>query len=125
MMWISVNERISEIGLQKAIGADPKQMSPEQMQQNMNKWFAWMDQLRSEGKFKAGQPLGDEGKVLSGRKGQTVTDGPFVEGKEEVGGYLIVSAQDLREAAEMAKACPIFENNGTVEVRPIERLPGM
>jgi len=42
-----------------------------------------------------------------------------------VGGYLIVSAQDLREAAEMAKACPIFENNGTVEVRPIERLPGM
>jgi len=106
-------------------GADPKQMSPEQMQQNMNKWFAWMGELRSQGKLKAGQPLGDEGKVLSGRKGQTVTDGPFVEGKEEVGGYLIVSAQDLSEAAGMAKGCPIFENNGTVEVRPIERIPGM
>ena len=51
-------------------GADPKQMSPEQMQQNMNKWFAWMGELRSKGKFKAGEPLGDDGKVLSGNKGR-------------------------------------------------------
>ena len=106
-------------------GADPKRMSPEQMQQNMNKWFTWMGQLRSEGKFKAGEPLSDEGKVLSGRKGSVVSDGPFVEGKEEVGGYLIVSANDLNEAVALAKGCPIFENNGTVEVRPIEHIPGL
>jgi len=106
-------------------GADPKQMSPEQMQQNMNRWFAWMGELRSKGKFKAGEPLGDDGKVLSGKKGAVVMDGPFVEGKEEVGGYLIVSANDLNEAAELAKGCPIFENNGTVEVRPIEHIPGL
>src|SRR5438477_12599796 len=104
-------------------GADPKRMSPEQMQQNMNKWFAWMGQLRSQGKFKAGQPLGDEGQVLSGSKGSVVTDGPFVEGKEEVGGYLIVAAKDLNEAVALAKGCPIFDNDGTVEVRPIEHLP--
>src|SRR5881397_432735 len=84
-------------------GADPKQMSPEQMQQNMNKWFAWMGELRSKGKFKAGEPLGDDGQVLSGKKGSVVTDGPFVEGKEEVGGYLIVSAHDLNEAVALAK----------------------
>ncbi len=106
-------------------GADPKQMSPEQMQQNMNKWFAWIGELRNQGRFKAGEPLGDAGKVLSGRTGQTVTDGPFVEGKEEVGGYLIVSANDLNEAVRLAKDCPILENNGTVEVRPIEHIPGM
>ena len=106
-------------------GADPKRMSPEQMQQNMNKWFAWIDELRGKGKFKAGEPLGDEGKVLSGNKGHTVTDGPFVEGKEEVGGYLIVSAKDMKEAVELAKGCPIFDNQGTVEVRPVERIPGM
>jgi len=106
-------------------GMDPKQMSPEQMQQSMNKWFAWMGELRGQGKFKAGEPLGDGGKVLSGKKGAVVTDGPFVEGKEEVGGYLIVSAVDLKEAVALAKGCPIFENNGTVEVRPIERIPGM
>ena len=106
-------------------GADPKQMSPEQMQQNMNQWFAWIGDLRSKGKFKAGEPLGDEGKVLSGKQGLTVTDGPFVEGKEEVGGYLIVSAKDMKEAVEMARGCPIFANNGTVEVRPIQHIPGM
>ncbi len=106
-------------------GADPKQMSPEQMQQNMNKWFAWMGELRAKGKFKAGEPLGDEGKVLSGSKGAVVTDGPFVEGKEEVGGYWIVSATDLNEAVALAKGCPIFENKGTVEVRPIEHIPGL
>ncbi|HXT38576.1 MAG TPA: YciI family protein [Candidatus Angelobacter sp.] len=106
-------------------GADPKQMSPEQMQQNMNQWFAWIGDLRGKGKFKAGEPLGDEGKVLSGKKGQTVTDGPFVEGKEEVGGYLIVSAKDMMEAVEMARGCPIYANNGTVEVRPIQHIPGM
>jgi len=106
-------------------GADPKQMSPEQMQQNMNKWFAWMGELRSKGKLKAGEPLGDDGKVLSGVKGTVVTDGPFVEGKEEVGGYLIVSANDFDEAVALAKGCPIFDNNGTVEVRPIEHIPGL
>src|SRR6266511_2567334 len=106
-------------------GADPKQMSPEQMQQNMNRWFAWIGDLRSKGKFKAGEPLGDEGKVLSGKKGANVTDGPFVEGKEEVGGYLIVSAKDLAEAVRLAKDCPILENNGTVEVRPIEHISGL
>ena len=106
-------------------GADPKQMSPEQMQQNMNKWFAWIGELRSQGRFKAGQPLADEGKVMSGKKGASVTDGPFAEGKEEVGGYLIVSAKDLEEAVALAKGCPIFDNHGSVEVRLIERLPGM
>jgi hypothetical protein len=65
-------------------GADPAQMSPEQMQQNMDAWFAWINDLRSKGHFEAGEPLHSEGKVLSGTKGQTVTDGPYAEGKEEV-----------------------------------------
>jgi hypothetical protein len=106
-------------------GADPSTQSPEQMQQTMNKWFAWMGELKSKGKLKAGEPLGDEGKVLSGKRGQTVTDGPFVEGKEEVGGYLIVYAGNLDEATSMAKGCPIYDNDGTVEVRLIEPIPGM
>ena len=106
-------------------GADMSKFSPEQMQQTMNKWFAWMGELKSNDKLKAGEPLGDEGCVLSGKRGQTVRDGPFMEGKEEVGGYLIVSAGDLAEATEMAKGCPIYDNGGTVEVRPIEPIPGM
>lgn len=106
-------------------GASPKDLSPEQMQQLMNKWFAWIGQMRSRSQYKAGDPLRDEGKVLSAKNGKTITDGPFVESKESVGGYIIIHARDLADAAEIAKECPIFENGGTVEVRPIQQMPEM
>ncbi len=103
-------------------GASPEDLSPEQMQQLMNKWFAWIGQMKSLGQYKAGEPLHDEGMVLSGKNGKVVTDGPFVESKETVGGYIIVHAGDMAEAVEIAKGCPIFDNNGTVEVRPIQHM---
>ena len=103
-------------------GADPNQMSPEDMQTNMDAWFAWMGELRSKGQLQAGEPLQDGGKVLTGKKGQSVTDGPYAEGKEEVGGYLIVTARDLDHAAELAKGCPILQNDGSVEVRAIRKM---
>ena len=103
-------------------GADPNQMSPEDMQRNMDAWFAWMNDLRKKGHLQAGEPLQDGGKVLKGKGGRSVTDGPYAEGKEEVGGYLLVSATDLNEAAELAKGCPIFANDGSVEVRAIQDM---
>lgn len=103
-------------------GADPNQMSPEDMQRNMDAWFAWMGDLRKKGHLQAGEPLQDGGKVLKGKGGRSVTDGPYAEGKEEVGGYLLVTARDLNEAAELAKGCPIFENDGSVEVRAIQDM---
>ena len=103
-------------------GADPNQMSPEDMQRNMDAWFAWMGELKSKGHLEAGEPLHDGGKVLKGKRGQSVTDGPYAEGKEEVGGYLIVTARDLEHAAELAKGCPIFQNDGSVEVRAIRKM---
>jgi hypothetical protein len=107
-------------------GADPAKMSPEQMQKNMDAWWAWINNLRSKGHFQAGHPLQDGGKVLSGKRGQTVTDGPFAEGKEEVGGYMLVSAPDLAAATELAKACPILDHDtGTVEVRVIQQMEGL
>src|SRR5262245_2411171 len=103
-------------------GADPNQMSAEDMQRNMDAWFAWMNDLRKKGHLQAGEPLQDGGKVLKGKGGRSVTDGPYAEGKEEVGGYLLVSATDLNEAADLAKGCPIFENDGSVEVRAIQDM---
>jgi hypothetical protein len=103
-------------------GADPNQMSPEDMQRSMDAWFAWMNDLRKKGHLQAGEPLQDGGKVLKGKGGRSVTDGPYAEGKEEVGGYLLVTARDLSEAAELAKACPIFEHDGSVEVRAIQDM---
>jgi hypothetical protein len=85
----------------------------------------WIDALRRKGHFLAGQPLQEEGKVLSGKTAQTITDGPFTESKEAVGGYFLISAKDCQAAVELAKDCPIFANGGTVEVRPIQEFPGV
>ncbi len=100
-------------------GSDMQQASPAETQANMMKWKIWMDEIAAKGKLIGGEPLTyDSGKVLSGRA-KKVTDGPFAEGKEIVGGYLIVETKDIDEAAELSKGCPIFENDGSVEVRVV------
>ncbi len=99
-------------------GGDARRVaqSPEEREAHMQKWGVWMENLAKEGKLVDGLPLGMEGKVVQG-DGTTITDGPFAEGVEYVGGYLIVNASSLDEAAEIALGCPIFEHGGTVEVR--------
>jgi hypothetical protein len=103
-------------------GGDDVQMSPEQMQQRMQKWMAWMKDLGAKGQLKdQGNPLEDGGKVVKG-KAKTVTDGPYAETKDVIGGYTLVEAKDLAEAAEISKGCPIFDIDGVVEVRPIMQM---
>jgi hypothetical protein len=96
--------------------------SPEAMQQHMQKWMAWMQKLAQEGTLFGGQPLTKEGKVISGNA-KKITDGPFAEGKEVVGGYLLVKANDMNGAVDLSKDCPIYEYGGSVEVREIEQPP--
>ena len=107
-------------------GGDAKNLitaDPQAWQDHMMKWKSWMGELAGKGKMLAGEPLTpNEGKVLAG-KAKKMTDGPFVEGKEIIGGYLIVEAKDLNEAAELSKGCPIFEHDGTVEVRTVQEIP--
>ncbi len=92
--------------------------SPEQMQQVMQKWMAWMKQLGEKGHLRdRGNALEAAGKVVSA-SGKTVTDGPYAE-KDVVGGYTLIEARDLAQAAELSKGCPILERGGSVEVRPI------
>jgi hypothetical protein len=96
--------------------------SPEQMQKMMQKWMAWMKDLGANGHLKdRGQPLERAGKVVQGRQ-KTVTDGPFTEAKDVVGGYTLIEAEDLSEAVQLSKGCPIFEVEGAVEVRPVMKL---
>lgn len=104
-------------------GGDAREaaQSPEAMQAHMEKWMAWMKGLGEAGTLVAGQPLQNEGKVVT-QSGQVVTDGPFAEGKEIVGGYLIVKANDLDEAGKLSVECPIFEFGGSVEVREIAEM---
>jgi hypothetical protein len=95
--------------------------TPEQMQQSMQKWTTWLGDLGAQGKLKSGgEPLERTGKVV--KKRTTITDGPYAEIKDLVGGYSIVQAKDIDEAAKLAAGCPIFDNGGFVEVRPIMQM---
>ena len=96
--------------------------SPERMQQTMQKWMAWFKELAEKGHvIDRGQPLEGAGKLVRGNK-KTVTDGPFAEAKDVIGGFTLIKARDLDHAAELSKGCPILEVDGSVEVRPIRKL---
>jgi hypothetical protein len=81
-------------------------------------WVTWMQGLGQKGILVGGESLQRTGKQVSG-KSKVVTDGPFIDAKEMVNGYLIVNANDINEAVEISKGCPIFEENGKLEVRPV------
>ena len=105
-------------------GGDGKTLrqSPEKWQQHMQKWATWMGDLTKDGKFVSAQPLSNEGKSVTGTK-KTVTDGPYIEGKEMVGGYLICKADSFDGAVAIANDCPILDfDNGAVEVREIQEM---
>jgi len=94
--------------------------SPEEMQSMYQKWQSWVAEgLENGWMVDAGNGLKPAGCVVNPKK--TITDGPFIEAKELVGGYAIVQAEDLAAAAEFAKGCPILMQGGSVEVRPLRK----
>ena len=96
-----------------------KGLSTEQLESVMNRFMGWFDDLKQQGKLKAGQPLEHEGRTVSGKNGRTVADGPFAESKEAIGGYFLLQADDLDKAVAIAKECPVLEYGQAVEVRPV------
>lgn len=96
-----------------------KDLSPEQLQGIMARFTQWCDKLGKDGKLKGAQPLEDRGKVVTGKNGQTVSDGPFVESKEAVGGYFLLTVGNEAEAVSIAQACPLLGLGLAVEVRPV------
>lgn len=96
--------------------------TPAEGEQQMQRWVGWLSDLAAKGHVKdQGQPLEPEGKVVRGKQ-RTVTDGPYPESKDVVGGYTLIEAKDLAQAAELAGGCPIFEFDGLVEVRPVMKM---
>jgi hypothetical protein len=93
--------------------------TPEQYQQVIQRYIDWAAKLRREGRNHGGDELKQGGKVVRMRGGQAVVDGPYTETKEAIGGYFIIEAADLDEAAEIAKECPVLDHDGAVEVREI------
>ncbi len=97
-------------------------MTPELAQQNMQRWMSWMQDLDKQGHLKdRGQPLEAAGKVVRGQQ-KTVTDGPYAEAKDLVGGFSIVEAKDIDQAVELSRGCPIFAGGGSVEIRPVMKM---
>ena len=93
------------------------QISPEQMQAGIKQWQDWIGGIAAQGSFLSTNRLGFEGKTLN--PNNVITDGPYAEVKEIVGGYIIVKADSIDEAIGMAEGCPILYIGGHVEVRDI------
>jgi len=96
-----------------------KGLSTDELQQTMDKVMGWFEGLNERGRVKAAQPLGAQGRTISGTDGRFVVDGPFMETKEAVGGYLVLQAESLNEAVEVAQSMPTLRYGISVEVRPI------
>jgi hypothetical protein len=95
-----------------------KGFSPEEIQQIAGQWMAWFKRLTEEGKAVSGRPLEATGKIVSGKGGRVVADGPFAESKEAIGGYFMLQVHSLDEAVAIAQECPGLAYGGKVEVRP-------
>ena len=102
-----------------------KTASPEQMQAWMKQTMDWIGGIAAQNKFVAGTGLPfDDARVVSSDK--MVTNGPFGEIKETIGGYIIVKADSVEEAVEFAKGCPVLQGEGnTVEVRKVAKKDGV
>ncbi len=103
-------------------GPDP---TPQEMEQIFGRWMEWMKGMNAKGVFAGANRLQDTGKVLRGPHGASVTDGPFAEAKEIVGGYVLITADNYAQALEVARGCPGFDYGTIVEVREVEPLPGL
>lgn len=99
-----------------------KGLSPEQIQKVVADWYAWFDGLIKDGRAIGGHPLQNEGKIVSGKQGRTVADGPFAESKEAIGGYFYLQVANEAEAIAIAQQCPGLEYGSVVEVRPVAEM---
>src|SRR4051812_37885844 len=105
--------RASDDSRRAAIG------TPERAQRSIQSWLAWIHDLEAKGHLRErGQPLESSGRVVRGKQ-KTVTDGPYVEAKDLVLGFIVIQARDIAEAVQLASGCPMLDGDGSVEVRPV------
>jgi hypothetical protein len=93
-------------------------LSQDELREVLDRVNAWFERLTASGKMLGAQPLMEQSVVVSGKRGSTVTDGPFAEAKESVGGYLLLSVDTMEEAVAIARSNPMHEYGLVTEVRP-------
>jgi hypothetical protein len=94
-------------------------LSREELQKLMDQNKAWIERLTAQGKAKPGRALERRGAIVSGKSGRFVTDGPFTESKEAIGGYLVLNVETIDEAIAIAQSSPGLAYGGSIEVRPV------
>jgi hypothetical protein len=94
-------------------------MSPSELQAHVAKWYTWSDELARQGLRNAGTPLDNPCATVRGHD-RVVTDGPYAESKDLVTGSMVIEATSLEDAIEVARTCPTYEFDGSVEVRPVQ-----
>lgn len=99
-------------------GNEQALLTEEEIAKINKKWQDWIGDIEAQGKLSDhGSRLEKAGKVL--KPGGVITDGPFVEIRESLGGFIVISAENLEEATTLAHGCPILESNGSVEIRAL------
>ena len=93
--------------------------SDDEIRQAMGRVKTWFDGLYASGKVAGAQPLMNEAVIISGKGGRTVTDGPFVEAKEAIGGYVLLKVDSQEEAVAIARTNPMHDYGLKTEVRPV------
>jgi len=105
-----------------------KVASPEQIQAWMKQTMDWIQSIAAQNKFVSGTglPFGDARVVTNRNSKKVVTNGPFGEIKETIGGLIVVRASSVDEAVEFAKGCPVLQGEGnSLEVRKIAKNDGV
>jgi hypothetical protein len=97
------------------------ELSPEAMQAEIAKWNTWIGGIAAQGKIISTEGLYPSGKMMA-HAGTVVTDGPYTETKEIIGGFMLLHAADYAEAVELGKGCPSLYLGGTVEVRQVQNF---
>jgi hypothetical protein len=96
-----------------------EELSHDEIQKVINQNNAWIEGLTAQGKAEPGRALQRKGATVSGKNGRVVSDGPFAESKEAIGGYLLLNVETLEEAIAIAKSSPNLAYGTSIEVRPV------
>ncbi len=95
-----------------------KQLSEEAIQEDIELMTKWIEQISKTGNYLNGEPLEPEVRMV--KDGEIISDGPFIETKEALSGYLVIQAENLELASQIALTCPLLKINiKSIEVRPI------
>ncbi len=103
-------------------GLDFTKAPQDQVQRVIIQWRNWADELTKKGIYNGGERLTRNEAALVKGNARQIVDGPYTANNEMLGGYISIKADDLQQAIEICKDCPIFNFDGNVEIREVAKM---